>query len=79
MPFKTFMLDEDRLRELQIRAKRLVTITTVLLVTLSSVSVDLQSISVFKQQLKERISILLQAVRSDKYVDFAFSLIVLVP
>lgn len=66
------MLDEDRLKELQIRAKRLVTITTVLLVTLSNVSVDLQTISVFKQQLKERISILLQTVRSDKYVDFAF-------
>lgn len=60
------MLDEDRLKELQIRAKRLVAITTVLLVTLSSVGVDLQTISVFKQQLKERISILLQSVRSDK-------------
>lgn len=59
------MLDEDRLKELQIRAKRLVTITTVLLVTLNSLSVDLQTISVFKQELKERISILLQSVRTD--------------
>lgn len=60
------MLDEDRLKELQIRAKRLVTITTALLVTLNSLSVDLQTIAVFKQELKERISILLQSVRTDK-------------
>lgn len=60
------MLDEDRIKELQIRAKRLVTITTVLLVTLNSVSVDLQTIAVFKQELKERITILLQSVRTDK-------------
>lgn len=62
------MLDEDRLKELQIRAKRLVTITTVLLVTLSSLSADLQNVAAFKQELKERISILLQSVRTDKYV-----------
>lgn len=65
LPFKTFMLDEDRLKELQIRTKRLVTITTVLLVTLNSLSADLQTIAVFKQEVKERISILLQSVRTD--------------
>lgn len=60
------MLDEERLKELQVRTKRLIAIATVLLVTLSSVGADLQSISVFKQSFKEHISILLQSVTSEK-------------
>lgn len=60
------MLDEDRIKELQIRAKRLVVITTVLLVTLSNLSIDLQTIAAFKQELKQHISVLLQSVRTDK-------------
>lgn len=60
------MLDEERLRELQIKTKRLIAVATILLVTLSTVGADLQSISVFKQSLKEHISILLQPVKCDK-------------
>lgn len=62
---ETFILDEDRLRDLQIRTFRLVATATVLLVTLSNAGADLQSISSFKQALKNHISILLANVKSD--------------
>ncbi|VEN61924.1 unnamed protein product [Callosobruchus maculatus] len=63
---ETFMLDEGRLQDLQIRTFRLINIATVLLVTLSNAGADLQSITPFKQACKEHISILLQNVKTDK-------------
>ncbi|XP_060532259.1 T-complex protein 11-like protein 1 isoform X2 [Cylas formicarius] len=62
---ETFILDEDRLYDLQIRTFRLVACATILLVTLSNAGADLQSISAFKYELKEHISILLQPLKTD--------------
>ncbi|XP_050307825.1 T-complex protein 11-like protein 1 isoform X2 [Anthonomus grandis grandis] len=63
---ETFILDEDRLYDLQVRTFRLVAIATILLVTLSNAGADLQTISSFKQSLKEHISILFQNVKNNQ-------------
>ncbi|CAG9762308.1 unnamed protein product [Ceutorhynchus assimilis] len=63
---ETFVLDEDRLYDLQIRTFQLYAVATVLLVTLSNAGADLQSISAFKQSLKAHITILLQNVKNEK-------------
>ncbi|KAJ8976027.1 hypothetical protein NQ317_003568 [Molorchus minor] len=63
---ETFMLDEERIRELKLKTFRLICIATVLLVTISNSGPDLQSISQFKQSVKEHISILLQSIKSMK-------------
>ncbi|CAG9858632.1 unnamed protein product [Phyllotreta striolata] len=62
---ETFMLDIDRLDDLQIRTYRLSCIATVLLVTLSNAGIDLQSIAEFKQSLKEHVCILLQNIKNE--------------
>ncbi|CAH0560659.1 unnamed protein product [Brassicogethes aeneus] len=65
MPFpETFMLDQERLKDLQTKTERLVIIATVLLVTLSNTGSDLHTIAKFKNSLKEHISILLQAYQN---------------
>lgn len=66
MSLQTFMLDEERIVRLTIELKRLIAVGTILLVTLSSVGPDLQSIGVFKEALKEHIVILLQGVQTDQ-------------
>lgn len=63
---ETFILDEERIYDLQIRAFRLVAAATVLLVTLSNAGADLQTINSFKLSLKDHIVILLQNVSNDK-------------
>lgn len=63
---ETFILDEQRLADIQIRMNRLIYVATVLLVTLSNAGAHLQSIAEFKENLKNHISILLQAVNSEK-------------
>lgn len=63
---ETFILDEERIYDLQIRTFRLVAAATVLLVTLSNTGADLQTINAFKLSLKDHIMILLQSVKDDK-------------
>ncbi|XP_066261443.1 T-complex protein 11-like protein 1 [Euwallacea similis] len=63
---ETFILDEERLYDLQIRTFRLVAIATVMLVTLSNSGPDVESINAFKRLLKDHITILLQNVTADK-------------
>lgn len=63
---QTFMIDEARLRDLQVKTNRLTAIGTIILVTLSHAGPDLQSIAEFKASLKDHISILLQSVKNDK-------------
>lgn len=60
------MLDEERLRDLQLRTFQLISIATVLLVTLSNAGADLQTIASFKQTLKDHISILIQNLKTEK-------------
>lgn len=64
------MIDETRLRDLQMKTNRLTAIGTILLVTLSNAGADLQSIAQFKSALKDHISILLQTMKSDKCVNY---------
>lgn len=75
--FQTYMLDEKRLIDLKLRTFQLTSIATVLLVTISNAGPDLQSIAPFKQSLKEHISILLQSVKTEKYVfpEFVYTII----
>ncbi|KAJ8963714.1 hypothetical protein NQ314_005435 [Rhamnusium bicolor] len=63
---ETFMLDEERLIDLKLRTFRLTSIATILLVTISNAGADLQSITPFKESLKEHISILLQSIKTEK-------------
>nr|XP_023015221.1 T-complex protein 11-like protein 1 [Leptinotarsa decemlineata] len=63
---ETFMLDVERLIDLQVRTFRLIGTATILLVTVSSLGADLQTLAPFKQSLKDHISILLQNVKNDK-------------
>ncbi|CAG9823180.1 unnamed protein product [Phaedon cochleariae] len=63
---ETFMLDVDRLEDLQQKTNRLILIATILLVAISNVSADLQSLASFKQDLKAHISILLQNIKTDQ-------------
>ncbi|XP_076273545.1 T-complex protein 11-like protein 1 isoform X2 [Rhynchophorus ferrugineus] len=63
---ETFILDEERLYDLQIRAYRLIAASTILLVTLSNSSPNLQTLNVFKQSLKDHIMILTQNIKNDK-------------
>lgn len=63
---ETFILDEDRLYDLQVQTFRLVAAATVLLVTLSNAGADLQTITSFKVLLKDHIMILLQGVKNSK-------------
>lgn len=63
---ETFILDEERLFDLQTRTFRLVNTATILLVTLSNAGPDLQTISAFKQLLRDRITILLEGIKSEK-------------
>ncbi|EFA01622.1 T-complex protein 11-like protein 1 [Tribolium castaneum] len=63
---ETFLIDEARLRDLQVKTNRLTAIGTILLVTLSHAGPDLQSIAEFKASLKDHISILLQSIQNDK-------------
>lgn len=53
-------MDEDRLRDLDLRTNRLIWVATILLVALSNVGPDLQSITEFKTTLKEHILVLIQ-------------------
>ncbi|XP_049825303.1 T-complex protein 11-like protein 1 isoform X2 [Aethina tumida] len=69
-PFpETFMLDEERLRDLQLKTERLIITATALLVTLSNTSVDLHTIEKFKTVLKDHIMILLQSYKTEKDLD----------
>lgn len=63
---ETFMLDENRLQDLQIKTQRVIIIGTALLVTLSYAGPDLQSLTNFKLSLKDHISIILQSLKTDK-------------
>lgn len=63
---ETFILDEERLFDLQTRTFRLVNTATILLVTLSNAGPDLQTISAFKQLLRDRITILLEGIKTEK-------------
>lgn len=60
------MLDEERLRDLQLKTERLIITATALLVTLSNTSVDLHTIEKFKTVLKDHIMILLQSYKTEK-------------
>lgn len=62
------MLDEERLADLHLRTYRLIVAATILLVTLSNAGADLQSIAPFKQSLKDHITVLLQQIKTEKYV-----------
>ncbi|KAL1506327.1 hypothetical protein ABEB36_005714 [Hypothenemus hampei] len=63
---ETFLLDEDRLHDLQMQTFRLVAAATILLITLSNIGADLQTISSFKLELKNHITILLQTVKNQR-------------
>ncbi|XP_057657005.1 T-complex protein 11-like protein 1 [Diorhabda carinulata] len=62
---ETFMLDLDRLNDLHTRYFRLICAATIILVTISNSGTDLQSISAFKQSLKDHICILLQDIKDE--------------
>lgn len=63
---ETFLIDEVRLRDLQLKTNRCTVIGTILLVTLTNTGPDLQSIAQFKTALKDHVSILLQSAKSEK-------------
>ncbi|KAG5890790.1 hypothetical protein JTB14_007184 [Gonioctena quinquepunctata] len=63
---ETFMMDVERLIDLQIRTFHLISVATLLLVTINNVGADFQTLSSFKQSLKEHISILLENVKNEK-------------
>lgn len=60
------MLDISRLQDLQSRMRRIIAIGTVLLITVSNVGTDLQSIANFKQTIKEHTAIILQPMKTEK-------------
>ncbi|XP_030761054.1 T-complex protein 11-like protein 1 [Sitophilus oryzae] len=66
---ETFILDEERLYDLQVRTFRLITAATILLVTLSNAGPDLQTIGTFKQSLKDHIMILIQNIKNNEDLD----------
>lgn len=70
---ETFLLDEGRLSALELSLNRVIITGTVLLVTGSYVGSDLQSLSSFKDTIKEHASILLQAVNSERELPDALS------
>ncbi|KAI4464039.1 testis-specific protein pbs13 t-complex 11 [Holotrichia oblita] len=70
LPFpETFMLDQLRLQDLQQRADKLILTGSVLLITVSNVGLNLQSVAAFKQSIKEHTSVLLQSVKTNKEME----------
>ncbi|XP_022906306.1 T-complex protein 11-like protein 1 [Onthophagus taurus] len=63
---ETFMLDQARLSDLQSRTKKLILTGTVLLITVSNVGPNLQSLASFKQAVKEHTIVLLQSQKTEK-------------
>ncbi|KAF5284567.1 hypothetical protein FQR65_LT02393 [Abscondita terminalis] len=63
---ETFLLDEGRLSALQLSLNRAIIMGTLLLVTGSYVGSDLQTLTSFKDTLKEHASILLQSVTTER-------------
>uniref|UniRef100_A0A1Y1KKC3 T-complex protein 11-like protein 1 n=1 Tax=Photinus pyralis TaxID=7054 RepID=A0A1Y1KKC3_PHOPY len=70
---ETFLLDEGRLSVLELSLNRVILIGTILLVSCSNVSSDLQSLASFKDNIKQHASILLQSVSSEKELPEALS------
>lgn len=60
------MLDQLRLQDLQQRTNKLILTGSVLLITVSNVGLNLQSVAAFKQSIKEHTSVLLQAQKTEK-------------
>lgn len=63
---ETFMLDELRLKELSIRTYRVIIVGTALLMTVSNVDQNLQTLASFKDTLKNHICLLCASIYSDK-------------
>ncbi|XP_018333042.1 T-complex protein 11-like protein 1 [Agrilus planipennis] len=63
---ETFMLDEERLSNIELQTNRLIIAGSILLITGSYVGPDLQFIMSFKETIKEHSLILLQTVTSEK-------------
>lgn len=66
---ETFMLDEARLIELRVQTKKLINMATILLIAVSNVGADLQSIAAFKQTLKNHCAIIFETYKSEKDLD----------
>lgn len=66
---ETFMLDEVRLVDLKVQTNKLINMATILLIAVSNVGADLQSIATFKQTLKDHCAIIFQTYKSDKDLD----------
>lgn len=60
------MLDEARLKDLAIRMYRIIIVGTALLITVSNVDANLQTLSSFKEKLKHHISLLCESIYNDK-------------
>ncbi|KAF5302315.1 hypothetical protein FQA39_LY10354 [Lamprigera yunnana] len=73
-PFpETFVLDEGRLFALELSLTRIILMGTILLISGGYVGSDLQSITSFKNTIKEHASILLQSVKSSKEMEEALA------
>lgn len=58
-----------RLYDLMFRTKRCIYIGTAMLITLSNVDSNLQSLQVFKETLKQHISVVVESANSDKELE----------